>query len=366
MPCEASPGTSAHRSVTRLDVARLGRKQLVALLGVIWVAALVFSSCGGSGERKGPDPSPESPTGSAVPTLIVTPTRTQGPTTEPTPAPDPVLVGAGDNASCTQENDVLTAGLLDTVISGASGEAIVFTAGDNVYQSGTLEEYEQCYHPTWGRHRDRTRPAPGNHEYGTGNADGYFTYFGAAAGDPDLGYYSYDLGAWHIVVLNTSDHCKLISCLPGSPQEQWLRADLAAHPAACTLAIWHDPLFASGSLHGGSPDVAPFWQALYEYGAELVVNGHEHNYERFAPQTPSGNLDMQYGIREIIAGTGGESHYRAGESLIANSEAANDETYGVIKLALHPTTYDWEFLAEEGQTFRDSGSGPCHGSPQVR
>ena len=364
MPCKTTPGTSADSCVTGLGVARSSRTQLFAVLNVIWLVALVSSSCGGSGEKTEPEPPTESPTGSAAPTRMVTPSPTSVPTTEPTSVPDPVLVGAGDIASCTQENDVLTAGLLDTVISGAPGEAIVFTAGDSVYQSGTIEEYEQCYHPTWGRHKDRTRPAPGNHEYGTGNADGYFTYFGAAAGDPALGYYSYDLGAWHIVVLNTSDHCKLIKCLPGSPQEQWLRADLAAHPAACTLAIWHDPLFASGSLHGGSPDVAPFWQALYEYGAEVVINGHEHNYERFAPQTPSGELDAQYGIRQIIAGTGGESHYRAGESLIANSEAADDDTYGVIKLTLHPTAYEWEFLPEDGGTFRDSGSGTCHGPPQ--
>jgi len=339
-------------------------KRVVAMVGAIWVATLVSWSCGGSGEKSGLDPSPASRAGSAVPTAAATPAPTRVSTPEPTPAPDPVLVGAGDITSCTQENDVLTASLLDTVIFGAPGEAIVFTAGDNVYQSGTSEEYEQCYHPTWGRHRDRTRPAPGNHDYGTGNADGYFTYFGGAAGDPALGYYSYDLGAWHIVVLNTSDHCKLIGCLPGSPQEQWLRADLAAHPASCTLAIWHDPLFASGSVHGGSPGVAPFWQALYEYGAEVVVNGHEHNYERFAPQTPSGELDTQYGIRQIIVGTGGESHYRAGDSLLANSEAADDETYGVIKLTLRPTAYDWEFLPEKGGTFRDSGSGACHDAPQ--
>lgn len=362
MPSETAPRTSTYSSNTRPGAAHLSRKQLFLVLSAIWIAALASWSCGGSGEKAGPGPSRESRIDSPVPTAVVTP----APTPEPSDAPDPVLVGAGDITSCTQENDELTASLLDSAISAARGEAIVFTAGDNVYQDGTTEEYNQCYHPTWGRHRDRTRPAPGNHEYGTGNADGYFTYFGAAAGDPALGYYSYDLGGWHIVVLNTSDHCKLIGCGPGSPQEKWLRADLATHPAACTLAIWHDPLFASGSVHGGSPGVAPFWEALYDYGAELVVNGHEHNYERFAPQAPAGELDTENGIRQIIVGTGGESHYRAGDTLLPNSEAADDDTYGVLKLTLRPTSYDWEFLPEEGGTFRDSGNGSCHGPPERR
>ena len=176
MPDETAYRTNAVDSISHFNATEFGRgRQLVTMLGLMLVAALVFSSCGGSGEKAAPDPSSESRNGSTVTSGVVTP----APTPQPTPAPDPVLVGAGDITSCTQENDVLTAGLLDTVISSAAGEAVVFTAGDNVYQDGTIEEYEQCYHPTWGRHRDRTRPAPGNHEYGTGNADGYFTYFGA-------------------------------------------------------------------------------------------------------------------------------------------------------------------------------------------
>jgi Calcineurin-like phosphoesterase len=273
------------------------------------------------------------------------------------------LIGAGDISSCTQENDSITAALIDGVIAGVAGEVVVFTAGDNVYDYGSAEEFAQCFDPAWGRHRQRTRPAPGNHDYATAGAGGYFGYFGTAAGEPGLGYYSYDLGSWHIIVLNTSNHCRGILCSHGSAQEQWLRADLATHPAVCTLAIWHDPLFSSGVLHGGAPSVQPFWNALYEYGAEIVINGHEHNYERFAPQTPDGAADPNTGIRQFIAGTGGEGHYRAGDSRLPNSEAANDDTYGVLKLTLHASSYDWEFVPEPRGTFRDSGITGCHGPP---
>ena len=332
----------------------------------VWTSVSTFAvmaclACGSDNENGGsPTPSERAQSPSApAKTREATPQATP----EPTPAPDPVLVGAGDVSSCTQENDVLTTELLDAVVASTTGEVVVFTAGDNVYEYGTIDEYQQCYEPTWGRHKERTRPVPGNHEYGAGNADGYFTYFGAVAGDPAQGYYSYDVGSWHVIVLNTSDHCKSIRCSLGSPQETWLRADLAAHPAVCTLAIWHDPLFSSGRTHGSLGHVQAFWDALYGYGADLVVNGHEHNYERFAPQTPDGAADPDYGIREIVAGTGGESHYREGEVLTANSEAADDNTYGVLKLTLRESSYDWEFIPEPRGTFRDSGSGECHGPP---
>ena len=334
--------------------------KLLAVLSVVVFAGLTFW-IGDAVSRNGGSDDEAEPGGLAA-TRIVTPATTLVPTPVPTPVPDPALVGAGDIASCTQDNDVLTAELIDAVVSSTAGEVVVFTAGDNVYEDGTLEEYEQCYDPTWGRHKARTRPAPGNHDYGTGNADGYFAYFGAGAGDPALGYYSYDLGAWHIIVLNTSDHCRLIPCSQGSPQEAWLRSDLAAHPSLCTLAIWHDPLFSSGSVHGNSDHVKHFWEALYQFGADLVVNGHEHNYERFAPQTPDGALDLDYGLRQFIVGTGGESHYQEGPFL-DNSEAASGNTYGVMKLTLHAAGYDWEFISEERGTFRDSGGGTCHGPP---
>jgi len=272
-------------------------------------------------------------------------------------SPDPILVGAGDIASCGSSGDEATAALLDAVFSGgAPGE--VFTAGDNAYNSGTAEEFANCYDPSWGRHRQITRPAPGNHGYNTSGASGYFGYFGAAAGDPSKGYYSYDLGAWHIVVVN-SNCWEVGGCGAGSPQEQWLRADLAAHPAACTLAYWHHPRFSSGT-HGSSTSVQAMWQALYDYGAEVVINGHDHDYERFAPQDPNGAADPERGIRQFVVGTGGMSHYPFPGPPIANSEAHNGDTFGVLKLTLHPTSFDWEFVPVAGKTFTDSGSQSCH------
>src|SRR5947208_14098172 len=181
-----------------------------------------------------------------------------------------VFVGAGDIGDCKRIGDSLTANLLD----GISGT--VFALGDNAYPDGTPSDYANCYAPTWGRHKARTRPVPGNHDYQTSGAAGYFGYFGPAAGDPVKGYYSYDLGDWHVVALNTN-----IAHSPGSPQEQWLRADLAASSKRCTFAYMHHPLFTSGSL--GDPGAASLWQALYDFGAEIVVAGHEHYYERLCP-----------------------------------------------------------------------------------
>src|SRR5947208_5471533 len=183
---------------------------------------------------------------------------------------DPVLVGAGDIGDCKRNGDSLTANLLDAI------PGTVFALGDNAYPSGSSSDFANCYGPTWGRHKARTRPVPGNHDYSTSGAAGYFGYFGAAAGDPRKGYYSYDLGDWHVVALNTN-----IAHSPGSPQEQWLRADLAASSKRCTFAYMHHPLFTSGSL--GDPGAASLWQALYDFGAEIVVAGHEHYYERLCP-----------------------------------------------------------------------------------
>jgi hypothetical protein len=185
------------------------------------------------------------------------------------------------------------------------------------------------------------------------DAAGYFDYFGELAGTPGEGYYSYDLGDWHIIALNS-----IIQVSAGSPQEQWLRSDLAAHPAVCTLAYWHYPLFSSGIVHGGDPSMRPLWQALYDYGADVVLTGHEHNYERFAPQDPQGNADPVRGIREFVVGSGGRSHYGFGAP-VPNSEARNGDTYGLLKLTLHLTSYSWEFIPEPGKTFTDSGNAPC-------
>jgi invasin-like protein/Big-like domain-containing protein/calcineurin-like phosphoesterase family protein len=263
------------------------------------------------------------------------------------------LVGAGDIAVCGRTQDEATALLLDGI------PGTVFTAGDNVYNDGTAEEYANCYDPNWGRHKARTRPSAGNHDYHTPGAAGYFGYYGAAAGDPATGYYSYDLGDWHIVVLNSrGGESEVVSA--GSPQEQWLRADLAASTKTCTLAYWHHPRFSSGANHGGSVKYRPLWQALYDFGAELVVVGHEHVYERFAPQTPAGAADPTGGIRQFTVGTGGSSLYSFDPTPAANSEARNSTAHGVLKLTLHSTGYEFEFVPIAGQTFTDSGRGSCH------
>ena len=263
---------------------------------------------------------------------------------------DPVLVGAGDIAEC--RGDLLTARLLDSIAG------TVFTAGDNAYYYGTLEDYARCYTPSWGRHRARTRPSPGNHDFRSGGGSDYFTYFGDAAGDPSRGYYSYELGTWHVVSLNSN--CVAVGgCQTGSPEETWLRADLAAHPARCTAAYWHHPAFSSGQHGGNLQALHDIWNDLYEAGAEVVINGHDHDYERFAPQDPSGHLDREKGIREFVVGTGGASLYRFREP-VANSEKRNDRSWGVLKLTLHADSYEWEFIPVPGGNFTDLGSTPCH------
>jgi hypothetical protein len=269
------------------------------------------------------------------------------------------LVGAGDIVGCSDLSGAeATAKLIDTI------PGTVFAAGDLAYQRGTYEEFQKCYGPTWGRFKARTRPTPGNHEYNGAPATGYFRYWDGRAGDPGKGYYSYDLGAWHIVVLNTNCESKeLGGCAEGSPEESWLKQDLAAHPSACTLAYGHHALFSSGlfSKHAEHPELRAFWQDLYEAHADLVLAGHEHSYERFAPQNPQGNPDPEHGIREIVVGTGGRSHTPLGYAK-PNSEIRDDKTYGVLKLTLSPSKYRWEFIPVPGKTFHDSGEGTCHSS----
>ncbi len=264
-----------------------------------------------------------------------------------------VLLAAGDISSCSSSGDSYTANLLD----GLSGT--VLTLGDNAYDAGTTSEFANCYDPTWGRHKARTRPTAGNHDYKTADASGYFTYFGAAAGDPSRGYYSYDLAGWHLVALNSN-----ISMAAGSAQEQWLRADLAANPAACTLAYWHHPRYSSGSVHGSNPASQPLWQALYDYGAEVVLTGHEHHYERFAPLNAAGQRDTAQGLRSFVVGTGGNTIYSFGAAL-SSSEVRSNAARGVLKLVLRADGYDWQFVPEAGKTFTDTGSGSCHGVPSA-
>jgi hypothetical protein len=308
------------------------------------VICLVVVSCAPALGRNGGSP----PAGSASPGQ-----ETASPTATPAPTPPPVvLVGAGDIASCALNGDELTARLLDQI------PGIVFTAGDNAYELATAADFANCYAPTWGRHRARTRPATGTHEYLTPQARPYFEYFGAAAGDPATGYYSYDAGAWHVIVLN-SNCAQVGGCGPGSPQERWLRADLGQHPRKCVLAIWHQPLFSSGDTHGSNAITKPLWQALYEAGADVVVVGHDHHYERFAPQDAEGRLDPARGIREFVVGTGGAS-LRGLRQRLPNSEVAGTGTWGVLELTLSAESYSWRFVPVAGGRFTDSGTATCH------
>ncbi|WP_127500550.1 DUF7594 domain-containing protein [Actinoplanes solisilvae] len=279
--------------------------------------------------------------GADAPQLVVT----TGTTTPP--SGDPVFVGVGDIAN-SGSGDTQTAALLD----GISGT--VFTTGDNVYDNGTASEFSSYYEPTWGRHKSRTRPTPGNHDYNTSGASAYYSYFGSVAGPSGRGYYSYDLGNWHVVSLNSN-----ISMSAGSTQEQWLRADLAASSKPCTIAYWHHPLYTSSSNHAPSTSTRPLYQALYDYNADVVVWGHNHVYERFAPMNANGAADSSRGLRSFVAGMGGASHYAFG-TIQPNSEARNSDTYGVLKFTLHSGSYDWQFVPVAGKTYSDSGTGSCH------
>jgi hypothetical protein len=258
-----------------------------------------------------------------------------------------VLVGAGDIASCASGGDELTAKLVQSSVG------TIMAVGDLAYPGGSASEFANCYGPSWGAVKNRTRPAPGNHEYDASpSAAPYFGYFGAIAGPLAKGWYSYDLGAWHVIVLNSN--CSVVSCAPGSAQERWLHADLASHDGRCTLAYFHHALFSSSFTASA---VRPLWEALYAFGAAVVVSAHVHNYERFAPQDPAGWANPN-GIREFVVGTGGESH-SSFESAAPNSQAGNSSTFGVLKLTLHRTSYEWRFLPVTGGRFTDSGSATC-------
>src|SRR5437762_1913572 len=269
--------------------------------------------------------------------------------TSPGPA---TLVGAGNIAKSDVTGAPATVALLDSI------PGTEFAAGDAAYDNGTLTQYQQCYQPSWGLHKARTQPTPGERDYKTANAAGYFGYFGAAAGDPKQGYYSYDLGTWHIIVLN-SGSSSLVPTTATSPQVQWLRADLAAHPARCTLAYWHHPLF--DSKDNPNANIRPLWDVLYAAGVDVVVNAHYGFYERFAPQTPAGVADPAGGIREFVAGTGGALVTPFG-TVRPNSQVRNSGTFGVLRLDLGDTSYSWRFVPVAGKTFSDSGTTACHGA----
>jgi hypothetical protein len=306
----------------------------------------------------------------------------QGGTTAPDPAGgvpplsgasggDPVIAAAGDIA-CDPGHSRFRRGLgsstscrqkfTSDLLVGA-GLAAVLPLGDIQYECATTTQFARSYHLSWGRVKAITRPTPGNHEYGTpstcsqGKASDYFGYFGTAAGDPATGYYSYNLGAWHLVALNSN--CSIVSCSSSSAQVRWLRQDLAANPARCTLAYWHHPRFTSGTNSPGSNSVTPLYQALYDQGADVVLVGHDHDYERFAPQDPNGGRDLARGIRQFVVGTGGRNFHPLG-SPRPNSEVRNNTTFGVLMLTLRGASYGWQFVPEAGRTFRDSGSQACH------
>ena len=265
----------------------------------------------------------------------------------PPPGASVVFVGAGDIGDCDRDGKEQTARLLDAI------PGTVYTTGDNAYPDGTDADFANCYHDSWGRHRDRTRPTPGNHDYHTTGAAPYYRYFGENAGPAGRGYYSFDLGEWHIIALNSN-----VSMSATSAQVTWLKADLAANTKRCTLAYWHHPRFSSGD-HGNATSTQPLWDALYAADADVILAGHDHNYERFAPQTPTGAADAVRGIREFVVGTGGRSFYNFG-TIKANSEVRNNNTWGVLKLTLHADRYDWEFVPVAGKTFTDTGTGMCH------
>ena len=288
-------------------------------------------------------------------TTVVSPTETPPPAeaASATPAPTPaVLIAVGDIARCDSAGDEATALLVESM------EGVVATLGDNVYDSGTPDEFAECFDPSWGRLKDRLRPSVGNHEYYSPGATGYYDYFGAAAGEPGKGYYSYDLGAWHIVSLN-SVCWEVGGCTKDDPQAKWLEADLRAHPALCTLAYWHFPRFSSGE-HGYSDVVDSYWRILAEAGAEIVLTGHDHDYERFAPLDAEGREDLDFGVRQFVVGTGGASHYPFPGSPPPSSQVRDDRTFGVLVLNLHQDWYEWQFVPVPGGTFIDAGSGVCH------
>jgi acid phosphatase type 7 len=302
--------------------------------------AVVLSACT-TGSPPSPGPSSAAPLSSPA---ASTPSS-------PRPVEDAVLLAAGDIASCTSSGDEATARLLDRL------PGTVAVLGDSAYPDGSTSDFARCYEPSWGRHKSRTRPAVGNHEYQTSRAAGYFDYFGPSAGDRRRGYYSYDLGSWHVVVLNSI--CWVVGCVAGSAQERWLRADLRASPRTCTLAYWHHPLFTSGANHGPATVMRPLFRTLHEHGVDVVLAGHNHHYERFAPQDPNGRSDPARGIRSFVVGTGGASHYGFG-AIAANSEARSSDTFGVLRLALGDGRYDWRFVPVAGSSYSDRGTGRCH------
>jgi acid phosphatase type 7 len=292
-------------------------------------------------------------------------------------AADPVIAAAGDIA-CDPVSGAFNAGLgtqtqcrqvyTSDLLAGGGYDAVL-PLGDLQYEDGVYADFLLSYDLSWGRVKQITRPVPGNHEYHTPGAAGYFDYFNGIgnstgrAGDSNRGYYSYDVGSWHLIALNSN--CGAVGgCGPTSPQGRWLAEDLATSNTSCTLAYWHHPLFSSGEYSPGISAVRPLFQQLYDHNADVVLNGHDHNYERFAPQTPAGALEADRGIRQFIVGTGGKSNYGQGAPR-PNSEVRNATSHGVLELTLHETSYEWRFVPAAGDTFTDTGSEGCRNVSNV-
>jgi Calcineurin-like phosphoesterase len=275
----------------------------------------------------------------------------RGQNEQPSEAERPVLLAAGDIARCGPElrGAMATGRLLDRL------QGTILSLGDHAYTTGAANDFQLCYEPAWGRHKGRTRPTPGNHDYFTENGRYYFAYFGENAGPERRGYYSFEVGGWHIVSLNSN-----IDSTAGSPQIQWLRNDLKTHPSVCSLAYWHIPLYSSGD-HGSNPKMRDAWEVLHQFGVDVALTAHDHNYERFAPLDAKGKPDPANGIRQFVVGTGGAGVYRF-DRLLPQSEVRNNESYGILKLTLSPTGYDWEFVPAVG-TFKDSGTATCSAKP---
>jgi Calcineurin-like phosphoesterase len=263
-----------------------------------------------------------------------------------------VLAGAGDIGWCPADGNPAATGRL---LQALPPDATIFTAGDNAYPHGEKGDFDKCYAPFWGPFFNRTNPSPGNHEYETAGAGPYFDYFGANAGPRERGYYSYSFGnpvAWLVLSLNSQADMR-----PGSPQQLWIADELAAKPASCAIAIWHYPLFSSGPNPKEKPaEIRALWQMLYDAGVDIVINGHDHLYERFAPQNSGGVPDPAKGIRQFTVGTGGAALYTAGAPVVTSEKLI--KAFGILKLTLTPGTYQWQFIPDSGGG--DSGSGTCH------
>lgn len=269
------------------------------------------------------------------------------------PPASATVVGAGDIGSCSSDGDELTAAIVETV------DGTVYTTGDNAYPYGRESDFANCYDPFWGAFRERTRPSPGNHDYLTDSAAPYHAYFGPNAGPPGRGWYSYEAGTWRIYSLN-SEICRAANswCSPGSAQYDWLRKDLETSPHQCVAAYWHRPLFSTG-IHGGSIRMAAINELLYDAGAEVVLEGHDHSYERFVPADPDGVADPATGIAHFVVGTGGAALRGFADEPLPITATRQSDEHGVLRLDLHPGSYEWQYLPVAG-TFSDTGSGECH------